>query len=373
MRKIYITIILALFFTACTVYATAIQNTFISLTKTYGLPLSKEVFCVNNSAGQIAAYDEKVRVIPASISKLYTFDFALATLGKDFRYTTNMVLNGDTLYINGGGDPHFVIENLRSIIIKVNNDQHVLISHFVFSPNFYFNWQQTPSAVISSMIASLKEDSGDPINPNFTVNYASSPYGGSGIKYQFQSAPLSILIKQINNYSTNISADVLFQRAGGSVAFATYMKKIYGVTSATVSFGTGSGLAHNYTTCNLTIRVMEHLEKTAQSFGISDIMSVPRIDPGVLQNTLLSLATTSGIVAKSGYLDYHHNYAGIAYTTSGPIYFAVFGGYTRLQDGTKTEQFVENFIGKLVSNFTQVPFAYTPNNDVPGNAKIVLK
>jgi D-alanyl-D-alanine carboxypeptidase len=343
------------------------------MVKTYGLSTNRQSFCVNNANGEIAGYNDSVRVIPASISKLYTFDFALNTLGKDFRYTTNVYLNGTTLYINGGGDPHFVIENLRSIIEEVSSDQHVLISHFVFSPNFYFNWKETPVSITSSMIASLKEDSGAPIDPHFTVSYTSTPYMGSGVVYQFQSAPLSILIKQINDYSTNISADTLFQRAGGATAFAAYMQKTYGVTSSTIKFGSGSGLQDNYTTCGLTIRVIQHLEKTATDLGIGidNIMSMPRVDPGVLQNTLLSLATTSGMIAKSGFLDYHHNYAGITYTTSGPIYFAVFGGYTKLSDSTKTNKFVENFISTFMGTYTQIPLGYVAHNDVVENTKVV--
>src|SRR5579864_7242843 len=154
MRKTSIIIAAFLFFTACAAHASSIEDTFISIVKSYALPINKQSFCINNVNGEIAGYNDSVRVIPASISKLYTFDFALATLGKDFRYTTDVYLNGTTLYINGGGDPHFVIENLRQIIEEVENDQRVTISHFVFSPNFYFNWKKTPSAITSSMIAS---------------------------------------------------------------------------------------------------------------------------------------------------------------------------------------------------------------------------
>ena len=365
MKKSVILIAILFFFMAIAAHASSIQDEFLSFVTLNNLPINKQSYCINNSNGEISGYNDSVRVIPASVSKLYTFDFALNTLGKDFRYTTNVYLNGTTLYINGGGDPHFVIENLRSIIEEVEGDQHITISHFVFSPNFYFNWQKTPSTITSSMISSLKEDSGAAIDPNFTVAYSASPYTGAGIEYQFQSAPLSVLIKQINDYSTNIAADVLFQRSGGSSAFAAYMQKTYGVTSTTVKFGTGSGLANNYTTCDLTIRVMQHLEQTASStgIGIQNLMSLPRIDPGVLNKTLLSLATTSGIVAKSGYLDYHHNYAGIAYTTTGPIYFAVFGGFTKLKDGPRTEQMVENFISQFIGNYTQIPFSYAPHNN----------
>jgi D-alanyl-D-alanine carboxypeptidase len=371
-RKTAAAIVAASLLWAGTAQAASVLSVFTSLVKANSLPLAKEVYCVANAAGPTDGYDEDVRVIPASISKLYTFDFALSTLGKDFRYTTDVYLSGTTLYINGGGDPHFVIENLRQIIKRVQSEQNVRISRFVFSPNFYFNWQKTPASVTWSMTASLKEDSGAPIDPDFSVSYSSKPYTGTGTHYRFQSAPLYILIKQINDYSTNISADVLFQRAGGASGFAAYMKKTYDATSSTVKFATGSGLSGNYTTCSLTLEVMAHLKQQADALGIGveNLMSVPRVDPGVLYDTLPLLATTSGIAAKSGFLDYHHNYAGIAQTSAGPLYFGVFGGYLRLADGPKTETFVETFISRLLSQYVQVPFRYAPTNDVPTAAAV---
>ncbi len=375
MKKIAAATIILLLSPFFSAHASGITDTFTSLAKVYGLPLNKEVFCAYNSAGRIAGYNDSdsVRVIPASISKLYTFDFALNTIGKNFRYTTDTFLDGTTLYLNGGGDPHFVIENLRSIVKKISNERHITISRFVFSPNFYFNWKTDPADVASSITASLKEDSGAPIDPNFSVNYSSVPYYGRGLKYQLQSAPLYMLIKQTNNWSNNLTADMMFEKAGGADAFTKYMQKTYGVNSSTIKFSTGSGLSGNYTTCGLTIKVMKHLEYTAGSLsiGIFNIMSVPRVDPGVLDKAFPTIPDTLGIVAKSGSVDYHLNYAGIAYTSTGPAYFAVFGGFSRLSDEPKAKMFDQVFIGSLLNRYKLLSFSYTPHNDVPGNARIV--
>lgn len=335
-----------------------------SFAKNYNLIAKDQVFCLENATGTIAEYNQDKKIIPASISKLYTFDFALAKLGKDFRYTTDLFLNENTLYINGGGDPHFVIENLNSIFKKIGTNFNSLI----FSKGFYINWQQDHASVTRELGYSLNQHK---VKAN--VQYSENAYSGPGTHYQYQSAPLSILIKQINNYSTNISADTLFKRAGGSYEFSKYMKDTYGVDENFVKFGTGSGLSDNYTTCELTLKLLKHIESITKDIGVQNVMSIPQVDPGALKKTLESMATTSGIVAKSGYLDYHRNYAGIAYTTSGPIYFAVFGTYKNLEDDLKTKQFAEGFVGNLLSKYVQLPFDYSPKNDkeVPRNTRIL--
>lgn len=333
-----------------------------AFTKNLNLVAKDQVFCIENATGTIAEYKKDKHVVPASISKLYTFDFALAKLGKDFRYTTDIYLNGNTLYINGGGDPHFVVQNLLSILRKVDTSN---VTKLVFSNDFYFNWQQEPMNVASALAGSLQS-----LGFKFNVGYSSQPYSGLGEHYQYQSAPLSILIKQINDYSTNISDDTLFKRAGGSSEFSKYIKETYG---AKIHFGTGSGLSGNYTTCELTLKVLKHLESKTKDIGIQNIMSIPRIDPGQLEKSLSSLPTTAGIVAKSGYLNYHRNLAGIAYTTNGPIYFAVFGTYQKLEDDLKTKKFVEDFVGNLLGSYTQIPFKYFPQNNkvVPSSSRVI--
>ena len=71
------------------------------------------VFAMKMSGDTIAAYNERVKLVPASNMKLITTGLALVSLGEDFRYETRLgydgeirdgVLKGD-LYIIGGGDP----------------------------------------------------------------------------------------------------------------------------------------------------------------------------------------------------------------------------------------------------------------------------
>src|SRR5690606_9854461 len=119
------------------------------------------------------------------------------------------------------------------------------ITRIVFSSDFYFNWKQSPSAVRSALTSAIKTNKIIP--RTITVSYTTNAYTGSGARYTFESAPLTLLMKQINDYSTNITSDILLERAGGFEKFQTYMKDTYGVDTKTVKFGTGSGLRNNYT------------------------------------------------------------------------------------------------------------------------------
>lgn len=354
--------------------ANTITNTFTSMARKSNLPLARQVFCAEDSAGYLAGYNDSdaVRVIPASISKLYTFDFALQKLGKDFRYTTDFILRGNTLYINGGNDPHLVSENLQKLIPEITKKSKEKIEHVVISGKFYFNWKKNQNEVVTQFKTFAMRNTNLPFSSLVSVRFADKNYEGRGTSYQLQSAPLPLLMKQMNNWSTNITTDVLFEQAGGAKAFSQYMLEKYKADESVVKFTTGSGLPYNYTTCGLTLEVIKNLEKVSEELGIGiyNIMSVPRIDPGVLRNTFASVPNTSGLLLKSGTLNYHRNYAGIANTATGPVYFAVFSGHSALKDAERSKMFAQRFIGELVKNYKLKNTSYKPSNDVVGGAMV---
>lgn len=286
-KRLILVFILVSFFTSpLTAGASTLLDTeFSNLVKSNALSKSKQAFCISSGEEEELSLNIDARVIPASVSKLYTFDFALSELPPDFRYQTEFFVIGETLYINGGGDPHFVIENLRGVVKKVYDKQGVKLSKFVFSPDFYFNWKKVPSEIKSSIVLSLKEKEGgvsEIIAKDFTVESSTKKYKGKGQKYVFQSVPLPMLMKQISNYSNNIASDVLFARLGGSEEFSKYMEETYGASKDEIYFKTGSGLYGNYTTCDLTLKVIKHLEEQLASHDIelTDVMTLPVIDAG---------------------------------------------------------------------------------------------
>ncbi len=71
-------------------------------------PVDVSVCVIDVDSGQmLAGINERSPVIPASNLKLLTSGAALITLGRDFKFQTRFVLDGEKLYIVGDGDPGF--------------------------------------------------------------------------------------------------------------------------------------------------------------------------------------------------------------------------------------------------------------------------
>ncbi len=372
-KKLLISLICTFFAMSTVTHAASLKTEFTTLVKQENLRTSEQSACIESAGKKVFSHNENKRSIPASVSKLYTFDFALATLPEDFRYTTTAVLNKNTLYINGGGDPHFVIEHLAQIVNKIYAEKKVRISTIVFTPDFYFNWETAPSEVSLALTKALKAQPLLPVTSTVRIVVASSPYRGTGTKYEFRSAPLLALLKQMNNYSTNISTDVLFAKLGGSAAFGEYMKKTYGVDASTIHFETGSGLSGNYTTCGLTLRVIKHLDQTLQKKGlaVTDVLSIPRVDPGVIKNRAINMNGKNAIAAKSGFVNYHHSLAGVINTNTAPVYFAIFMDYDYMAQTGSVKSMVDVFAEKILDSYKNLKsYTYTPDPTIFENVTL---
>jgi D-alanyl-D-alanine carboxypeptidase/D-alanyl-D-alanine-endopeptidase (penicillin-binding protein 4) len=366
MKKI-LTILILLGF-ASQAYAASLSSDIKGIVKKEGLSLSNQSFCIEQDDQSEVSINADMRIIPASVSKLYTFDFALSKLDTDFRYTTTFIQNKNTLYVNGGGDPHFVSEHMKKVLTEVRKNSKTPITSIVISPTFFFDWQSDSKLVTKS----LKADKSLSLPKNVKITFSTKAYKGTGTKYEFSSAPLITLMKQMNNYSTNISTDTLFTKVGGSEAFSKYMKETYDASPETIYFKTGSGLSGNYTTCNLTLRVIKHLEETLndKEFGATDILSMPQVDPGVLFPRAINVQKDNAIIAKSGFVNYNHTLAGIVNTKKEPVYFGLFTNYTDLKNTTKVKSMVDTIAEKVLSEYTLKSFDYTPDLSIFLDTKI---
>lgn len=387
MKKIILSAILVFSFSLGSFAQAAsptLKSQFDGLITKNKLTASKQSMCITDESGTITTEKNmNLRIVPASVSKIYTTDWALSELPADFRYTTEFILNGKTLYINGGGlpaqagDPHFVIEHLDKVLNEIYDEKHIKVSKIVFSPNFYFNWRKNPEDIQKSILASIAERTELPVSKTLTVAYATTPYSGRGTKFEFKSAPLLALLKQMNDYSTNISAEVLFNKLGGVPAFEKYMQETYSVGNETITFANGSGMPGNYTTCALTLRVLRNLNETLaeKDLALTDVLSAPAADLGVLIKRGFDLNLANAMVAKSGFVFNHSTLAGAIQTKDGIRYFGIFTNYPNLAKTESVKYMVDTFTNTLLKSFQQnlKPFDYISDPTALEDIKISKK
>lgn len=67
----------------------------------------------------VFAWNDDVRVVPASNQKLFSTAFALETLGPDFQPSTRFWKEGDRIYVDAPGDPSLTFQALREAKAKL--------------------------------------------------------------------------------------------------------------------------------------------------------------------------------------------------------------------------------------------------------------
>lgn len=344
---------------------------FLALVQESGLSIQKQSACVEDETGIRLSVNATMPIVPASVTKLYVFDFALSVLPKNFRYQTELYRVGDTLYINGGGDSHFLGQHLRDGIdsLYAASSDRSPLAHVIIAPQFYLNWFMEQDDVRKEVYRVLAEKLDATRASTIDVVFADAPYRGTGERVLFRSMPLVGLLKQIGDYSNNTGAEALFRYLGGAPSMMAYLKNTYGSDAiAGTYFTRGSGLYGNYTTCALTIRVLKHLRETTlkKDIELTDVLPMPLIDPGVLATRDIARADAQMVLAKSGYINRHHTLAGIINTTQGPVYFGIFATYDASAQGNRVKQMIDTFVQRLIETYRPVlkSYEYVPNDSL---------
>ncbi len=341
-------------------------------------PAEQSICAIDDNGESLFASNENMQIIPASVSKLYLEDYVFARLGPEYTYTTHIVRNKTTLYINGADDPFFTDGDLKKIILETNKytSGNTKITHIIFT-HTYFNWSTSIATTTYNLKRFVKNST--LFDKKAKVTFKTNPYTGPGKTYTYTSPPLSILFKQTNIFSTNSSTHALFLQLGGKKAFQKYMRDTYQAGEETVLFETGSGLDGNLTTCRLTVRVIKHLHDflVAHHIQIEDILVFPAIDGGSMKNRMKNIADKTVLLVKPGFLYNHETLAGILHTTDNGhnrfIYFGIFTAYPNAHDAKSGRMLVDSFVEQLITYFKPIPFNYklhTYNQDVYTKVKL---
>lgn len=372
-----------------------IKNIWSRLNGNYSLDLSRQSFCLEVK-GSIISQNQNEKVRPASVTKLYTSFWALNKLGYDYRFKTQFKIYKNKLYIFGGNDAYFVSENIMLILNQLNQRGIEQVSEIIFDKNFFINWENNP-VTIKVQIEKLFNT--DQWNSNTTkVFYALNDYlfstNNSQIlkpifkasKFTYKdsitlnnqqesithlSSPLYMQLKPINMYSNNFYTDSIFDFLGGQKAFSDFMYTYFSATEDDIKFYTGSGLGENYTTCELTLKLLAELEEYSlvNNIPLEKFISVAGIDEGTLKKRFTENNYQDRIIAKTGTLRHTSALAGYI-NNSTKVRFALFN-HTYNISGAREIQ--NTFIKTLMDNYLQSDRIDYEKLNYPAVRDIIIK
>jgi len=312
----------------------------------------------------LAQHNANVTFNPASVMKLATSLVALAKLGPDYRYRTNVLaggpidqatrtLDGD-LVLEGGADPMFSLYDSQEVALQlsrlgiahVTGALRIAGQFYYFANGYHSNLSQETSAIkvrAAFSHAGIRID-GDTVFGEKSGTLLLSHY----------SDPLAAILLFQNAHSSNAVAEVVGVSIGGPQGIQDHLVRAVGLNESEIFVGRASGLDFNRITPAATLKVLRALIKVLESHSLrpEDVMAVAGVDSGTLRARFGRDEVRGSVVAKTGTLVSLDNgvstLVGIAYTRgNGPVLFAVFNsggnvnGFRRLQD-----QFVERMIAE---------------------------
>jgi D-alanyl-D-alanine carboxypeptidase/D-alanyl-D-alanine-endopeptidase (penicillin-binding protein 4) len=310
----------------------------------------------------IAQHNADVPFNPASVMKLATSLVALARLGPDYRFRTNLLADGvidsatrtleGDLVVEGGSDPMFSLYDAQEVAIQISRlgVSRVRGSLRIAGPFYYFARGYRSNLSLETSATKLRaalQQGGIRIEGE-TISGAKS---GTLLLSHYSEPLVSLLLYQ-NAHSSNAVAEVVGASIGGPLAIQDYLVRELDLSELEIFVGRASGLEFNRITPRATLKVLRALFKVLADHSLrpEDVMAVAGVDSGTLRGRLGRQEIRGAVVAKTGTLISIDNgvstLVGIAYTrTAGPVLFAVFnsGGsvhaYRRLQD-----DFIERLI-----------------------------
>lgn len=351
------------------------------------LPVKKDEhsFCyMKKESNKIVGINKDTPVRLASTTKLLTTNWAIQKWGPDYRMST--VIEYDTAtheaFIANQLDPFFGSRRMYNLISELNQRGIYEFSKLKFSkdfmiflpvenPDFYHsevmerqgisdqkkaqvlmdilnvaNWSKEriqnyekavkSAAEVGMSLIPYKELRFKVGSVEFSSDRLNAMVPDSSNKKIFISkgAPVKDYMKQINKFSMNYPADVMFLALGGAAEFKKFMAEKYKADMHDVNIAVGSGL---YTedkngrfdgtaTCALMVEVIASMKvklKT-ENYDLKDVMMVGGIDQGTTFGLYNGSSKAGAVITKTGTLRNAITYAGELKTKDGDIYFGAF-------------------------------------------------
>jgi D-alanyl-D-alanine carboxypeptidase/D-alanyl-D-alanine-endopeptidase (penicillin-binding protein 4) len=325
----------------------------------------------------LASLNADVTFNPASLVKLATSALALKKLGANYRYQTRVLVEGEPdakgvlqgrLYVQGN-DPTFGDAGAALIAKELRGRGIERLSEVVVSPEFYFNFSNSPEESAGRLGKALKLG-----NPKTVV----SAETGGQLLTTVQSNPLSEILLYMNAHSSNFMADKIGALIGGAPGVRQFLVDDLKLQADYVTIATVSGREHNRLTARDVVAVIRALIEEAKRQGLepSDIMPVASDDAGTLRRRLDGTGLEGAVVAKTGTLTAEvdggmASLAGIVYTQEqGPVLFAILDQGNRIADNRELE---DQLLTEVITSQArpQVVAGPTPRRLLPATSVVL--
>ncbi len=351
--------------------------------------------------------NEKFRI--ASLSKIITSHWAVNKLGPEFRFTTNLYIlpNRENLgqesqnqksrpncriHVEGSMDPYMGREMLSRIFSQVkpkllalncasvsgisyDENFQVLLNALSHQKNHTLSWQNprtlfNPEKTHSDFSAFLRSRSG--LNGDFSgttlieksqFEQIKKRYVGQFKLYSVRSRPLYMMLKDMNMYSFNYAADVLFEKLGGRGEYMNFISKRLHFDRAELELQNGSGYPvvenstskYNLVTCAAFVAIIKDLDlgfksyRGHRTFQLADILATggPGEDYSTFKKLYAGQLFDRTLVAKTGTAERAVTFGGMLSLPNQNLYFAVLTAPDSFNGGDLNRS--RNYIHSLVT------------------------
>jgi D-alanyl-D-alanine carboxypeptidase len=309
----------------------------------------------------------------ASLSKAFTTHWAIIGLGPDYRFTSKVIFapgsqsNSCHIHLQGDFDPLMSRSVMNNVMKQINTVKEKADIHcknvetVTFDENFRFfpeamdhqingedraAWAwSNPSryqaitrtkTLLISYLDAIKGFKPSANNVNLSPRQKFEAYvkGLPTKTFSFQSIPLFRIIKEMNRYSHNYIANMIFDRLGGSDKYQEFIKDRLQFETTQVHLLNGSGYPingeYNLADCASITYMLRDIDFVLSSgtysrkFQMADFFPVG--GPSEPFSTFKSLYNNGTfdktILAKTGSADQAITFAGVLSTKDGNFYFA---------------------------------------------------
>jgi D-alanyl-D-alanine carboxypeptidase/D-alanyl-D-alanine-endopeptidase (penicillin-binding protein 4) len=346
----------------------------------------------------------------ASVSKVMTAYWAVKKMGTEGRFPTVFHITpvANNLYdvhIQGSHDPYFGRQTLQFLVSELNQIGVSHIRSLTFDEKFRFleevrgrsaaqghfqldapsdhrvmvEMRGTLNALTKGYdLLSKKAQDGqglrlrksialrvDSIEFKSTADFVATPETRAHV---YMSAPVHVLLKEMNRNSNNYAAHQIFEALGGAEEFQKFIKADLNLEEKEIKFVNGSGdrldlvgnkSVYNEATCRSVVKIVRalDLEMQRQKSSILDVMAVAGEDPSENERSTVTAlynadSTSGALVAKTGTVNPSVTLAGMISTNEGDVYFGyIYGTKGTAADWRDARGMIRSQVFKLMSNF----------------------